>query len=188
MGRRRADVIYPSKCEVVRVTKRRNPVEAIYQIHGHDLTIAKTGKYLGAIISEDLSWKSHIPLKKPSQLPPGCKSPVLQDPGRTHPWVCRACMGPTHNNVHPAVGGGITRSSHVCQRWLLYNKKHLPDDTGPRPADTPTATRRCQTIDGVPNLVRSGGDPCFQILPPNNIQHQSALPAVQGNRKIVGDK
>ena len=41
----------PSKCEVVRVTQRRNPVEAIYQIHGHDLTIAKTWKYMGVILS-----------------------------------------------------------------------------------------------------------------------------------------
>ena len=45
----------PSKCQVARVTKRRNPVEAIYQIHGHDLTVAKTGKFLGVTISEDLS-------------------------------------------------------------------------------------------------------------------------------------
>ena len=50
----------PSKCEVVRVTKRRNPVEATYQIHGHDLTKTKTGKYLGVIISEDLPWKAHV--------------------------------------------------------------------------------------------------------------------------------
>ena len=50
----------PSKCEVVRVTKRRNLVEATYQIHRHDLTMTKTGKYLGVIISEDLSWKAHM--------------------------------------------------------------------------------------------------------------------------------
>ncbi|MCG8035359.1 MAG: hypothetical protein JAZ03_24705 [Candidatus Thiodiazotropha taylori] len=50
----------PSKCEVVRVTKRKNPVEATYQIHGQDLTVAKTGKYLGVLISEDMSWKPHV--------------------------------------------------------------------------------------------------------------------------------
>ena len=46
--------------EVVSVTKRRNPIGATYQIHGHDLAITKTGKYLGVIISEDLSWKPHV--------------------------------------------------------------------------------------------------------------------------------
>ena len=40
--------------------QRRNPVEATYKIHGHDLSIIKTGKYLGVIISEDLSWKSYV--------------------------------------------------------------------------------------------------------------------------------
>ena len=50
----------PSRWEVVRVTKRRNPVEATYQIQGHDLNVTKTGKYPGIDISEDLSWKAHV--------------------------------------------------------------------------------------------------------------------------------
>ena len=50
----------PSKCEAVRITKRRNPVEATYLIHGQDLTTDKTGKYLGVLTSEDLSWKPHV--------------------------------------------------------------------------------------------------------------------------------
>ena len=50
----------PSKCEVVRVTKRRNPVDARYHIHDHGLTICKTGKYLGVVISEDPSWMPHV--------------------------------------------------------------------------------------------------------------------------------
>ena len=50
----------PSKCEVIRITTKRNPIKATYQIHDHDLSITKTGKYLGVIISEDLSWKAHV--------------------------------------------------------------------------------------------------------------------------------
>ena len=50
----------PSKCEVVSVTRRRNPFEATYQIHGQELTLAKTGKYLGVLILEDMSWKPHV--------------------------------------------------------------------------------------------------------------------------------
>ena len=50
----------PIKCEVIRVTNKRNPIRTPYQIHGHDLTVAKTGKYLGVTISSDLSWNAHV--------------------------------------------------------------------------------------------------------------------------------
>ena len=50
----------PSKCEVIRVTKKRNPITANYNIHGQDLNFVKDGKYLGVQISESLSWNAHI--------------------------------------------------------------------------------------------------------------------------------
>ena len=50
----------PIKCEVNRITNKRNPIRTSYQIHGHDLTVAKTGKYLGVTISSDLSWNAHV--------------------------------------------------------------------------------------------------------------------------------
>ena len=50
----------PSKCEVIRITKRRNPTQATYNIHGQDLTFTKNGKYLGVYISQNLSWNAHI--------------------------------------------------------------------------------------------------------------------------------
>ena len=50
----------PIKCEVIRVTNKRNHIKKPYQIHGHDLTLAKTGKYLGVTISSDLSWNAHV--------------------------------------------------------------------------------------------------------------------------------
>ena len=50
----------PSKCEVIRVTKKRNPIRTNYNIHGQDLNFVKDGKYLGVHISENLSWNAHI--------------------------------------------------------------------------------------------------------------------------------
>lgn len=50
----------PSKCEVIRFSRKRNPTSASYSIHGQILTVAKTGRYLGVTLSEDLSWKPHV--------------------------------------------------------------------------------------------------------------------------------
>ena len=35
----------PIQCEVIRITRKRNPIKTSYHIHGQDLTVAKTGKY-----------------------------------------------------------------------------------------------------------------------------------------------
>jgi hypothetical protein len=50
----------PSKCEVIRITKKRNPILATYTIHSHDLSFVKNGRYLGVHISEKLTWNDHI--------------------------------------------------------------------------------------------------------------------------------
>ncbi len=50
----------PSKCEVIRISRKRNPIKATYHIHGHDLATVKTGKYLGVSISDNLTWNAHI--------------------------------------------------------------------------------------------------------------------------------
>ena len=41
-----------SKCEVIRVTRKRNHIKTTYTIHGHDLTVNKTGKYLGVTFDQ----------------------------------------------------------------------------------------------------------------------------------------
>ena len=49
-----------SKCEVIRVSRKRNPIKTTYTIHGHDLTVNKTGKYLGVTIADNLTWNAHV--------------------------------------------------------------------------------------------------------------------------------
>ena len=49
-----------SKCEVIRVTRKRNPIKTTYTIHGHDLTVNKIGKYLGVTIADNLTWNAHV--------------------------------------------------------------------------------------------------------------------------------
>ena len=49
-----------SKCEVISVTQKQNPIKSTYTIHGHDLTVNKTGKYLGVTIPDNLTWNSNV--------------------------------------------------------------------------------------------------------------------------------
>ena len=49
-----------SKCKVIRVTRKRNLIKTTYTIHGHDLTKNKTGKYLGVIIADNLTWNAQV--------------------------------------------------------------------------------------------------------------------------------
>ena len=50
----------PDKCEVIRITKKRKPIDANYTIHGKELGHTKNAKYLGVLISDTLSWNAHV--------------------------------------------------------------------------------------------------------------------------------
>ena len=49
----------PSKCQVVRVTASRRPVNTLYYLHGQVLEAVTSARYLGVDISSGLSWNSH---------------------------------------------------------------------------------------------------------------------------------
>ena len=48
------------KCEVLRITNKRNKIMANYYIHGQQLQIVDNAKYLGLTISKNLSWNNHV--------------------------------------------------------------------------------------------------------------------------------
>ena len=48
------------KCEVVRVTKTKNPIIFPYKLHNFELRTTENAKYLGVNISRDFNWKTHI--------------------------------------------------------------------------------------------------------------------------------
>ena len=50
----------PDKCEVLRVTNKRRPILATYNIHGRSLNQVDTAKYLGVKLHSKLQWKPHI--------------------------------------------------------------------------------------------------------------------------------
>ena len=50
----------PSKCQVLHVTRLKNPIETKYFLHDTMLDSVSSAKYLGVTISDDLSWSTHI--------------------------------------------------------------------------------------------------------------------------------
>ncbi|XP_052224959.1 uncharacterized protein LOC127840589 [Dreissena polymorpha] len=50
----------PSKCEVIQITRKRNPIRSTYSIHGRDLKVVKGGTYLRVHIDEKLTMNTHV--------------------------------------------------------------------------------------------------------------------------------
>ena len=50
----------PSKCQVVRVTPSRDPVQTQYILHGQVLEAVSSARYLGVDISSNLKWNAHV--------------------------------------------------------------------------------------------------------------------------------
>ena len=48
------------KCEVMRITNKRNPLICKYYIHNTQLPSVKDAKYLGVTVSSDLPWNKHM--------------------------------------------------------------------------------------------------------------------------------
>ena len=52
----------PSMCSVIRVTagKRKKVFQSSYRLHGQELEVVDSSKYLGVKVTNDLTWSSHI--------------------------------------------------------------------------------------------------------------------------------
>ena len=50
----------PGKCQVLQLTRSRQPFQSQYTLHGQVLESVDSAKYLGVNISQDLSWDHHI--------------------------------------------------------------------------------------------------------------------------------
>ena len=50
----------PTKCVVVRITKKRNPLKANYNIQNHDIEFIRNGKYFGVTLSDNIFWNVHV--------------------------------------------------------------------------------------------------------------------------------
>ena len=51
---------HPEKCQLLRVTNKRKPLEAEYTINDNIVAKADSAKYLGVEIDQQLTWNTHI--------------------------------------------------------------------------------------------------------------------------------
>ena len=50
----------PGKCQVLPITRSKQPLQSQYTLHGQVLESVDSAKYLGVDISQDLNWNDHI--------------------------------------------------------------------------------------------------------------------------------
>ena len=60
LNRRSLMAFHPDKCNVLTITKKRNPIKFNYTLLGHSLEHVTSVKYLGCTITSDLKWGPHI--------------------------------------------------------------------------------------------------------------------------------
>ena len=48
------------KCEVIRVSRKRNTTDHIYTLNNTPLKVTAASKYLGVTITTDLKWNQHV--------------------------------------------------------------------------------------------------------------------------------
>ena len=51
---------HPSKCSVLRITRKKSKTVHPYSLHGHILEEVPSAKYLGVTISDDMTWNRHV--------------------------------------------------------------------------------------------------------------------------------
>ena len=102
-----------SKCELVRVTNKKHPLEHCYYLQGEQVKLVPHAKYLGVVIDEHLSFNEHI--KMITNKANAVKSFLQRNIGSCTESVKEACY---KSMIRPI----LEYSSTV---WSPYTKKNI---------------------------------------------------------------
>ena len=102
------------KCHLLRVTKKKKPINSTYTLHGQNLTQVDSAKYLGVEISKDLHWGNHI-------------NAIASKANRTSAYVYRNICGCPHS-IHTACYKSLIRPTleYASPVWDPH-QKYLTD-------------------------------------------------------------
>lgn len=51
---------HPDKCNVLTISRKKNPIKTSYILHRHTLTSVSSAKYLGCTFTSNLQWSQHV--------------------------------------------------------------------------------------------------------------------------------
>ena len=125
---------HPDKCQVLTITRKKEPIHFDYVLHGHKLEHVQTAKYLGVTISHDAlehTRGQHSKERKPGFRLSAKKPPdqvrrpedySLQHYRETPSGILQLCEGPSHTREDPRDRDGPEKSSSLCEKEL---QKHI---------------------------------------------------------------
>ena len=59
-GKRWKISFHPEKCNVLTISRKKQPIMTSYTLHGQQLEHVTTAKYLGVSITSDMKWNQHL--------------------------------------------------------------------------------------------------------------------------------
>ena len=77
----------PSKCFVMRITRKRDPVIYDYKLMGHSIESVSQHPYLGVELSSKLDWGHHIGDCEEELPSPDCRQSVGRQATDRPPWT-----------------------------------------------------------------------------------------------------
>ena len=102
----------PTKCNTLRITKKKRPIQQRYSMLGHTLQEVDTASYLGVELSSTLSWDNHV-------------NKITAKANRTLGFVKRN-LGKCPSNIKAQAYQALVRPhlEYTSSAWDPYTSKH----------------------------------------------------------------